>query len=206
MPRELVHPLPLVLASSSASRKKLFDQVGLSFEVVSSNIDEKSITGKAPSERVINIAKAKIEAVAKKYEKPAIFLAADSVVIYNNQVLEKPPFKMTALEMLKKLSGNIHTLLTGWAIHNSYKNVWFTGHSETYVTFRKLGYQEMVDYVNDNPVTTWAGGYNSHLSSAIHFITKIEGSLSGSNGLPLDQIVPIIKNEYAHPYLPRAKK
>jgi len=200
-----VHPLPIILASTSKSRVAVLDQSGLSYTTSESNLDEKSITDTNPDKRVVALAKAKIEVINQKLKQPALIIGADTVVLLNNKVLEKPKYKMTALAMLKELSGQIHTVLTGFAVYNSYKETWESGISKTYVTFRDLSHKEITDYVNDNPVTQWAGGYNSFLSSAITFITKVEGSLTGLNGLPLDQILPIIHHEWAHPYRNRSK-
>lgn len=195
-----IHPLPLILASASTSRHLLLAQTQFKFTHQQSQFDEASVTDRSPQQRVIKLAQAKANAVQLRLDYPALILAADTLLIFNRRVLGKPKFKMDAVEMLKMLSGNIHTVVTGWALLNTYKNSWHTGLSETYVTFRHLTDKEIINYVNDNPVTQWSGGYNSSLSSAMSFITHVKGSLTGLNGLPLDQIVPIIQHEYAHPY------
>ncbi len=199
------HPLPIILASISQSKTTVLTQSGLHFQTIDSCFDESSITASHPEERAILLAQAKARAAAQQLSDPALIIGADTVVILNNKVLEKPKYKMVALSMLKELSGQIHTVLTGYAVYNSYKDVCHTGTSATYISFRKLTLKEMTDYVNDNPVTQWAGGYNSFLSPAINFITHIEGSLTGLNGLPLDQILPIIYQEWAHPYKKKTK-
>lgn len=194
-----IHPLPLILASTSESRRAILNQTRLEFSCQGSKFDESSIVLKNPRERAIALAKAKINTITDE-KHPALIIGADTVVVFNNKVLEKPKYKMTAVTMLKELSNSIHAVLTGWAIYNNYKDSWYEGYSETYVTFRPLLHQEIVEYVNDNPVTSWAAGYNAALSSATLFISKIEGSLTGLNGLPVDQIVPHLVHEWAHPY------
>jgi len=200
-----IHPLPLILASTSASRKAILTQTGLIFSSHASDFNESTITLKNPQERSIALAKAKIMKISDS-KVPSLIVGADTVVLFNNKVLEKPKYKMTAVSMLKELSDHIHTVLTGWAIYNNYKDSWYEGFSETYVTFRPLLHQEIIEYVNDNPVTSWAGGYNAYLSSAPLFISKVEGSLTGLNGLPVDQIVPHLIHEWAHPYKKRDQK
>lgn len=195
-----IHPLPLILASGSQSRRVLLAKTKLKFTTYASNIDESLILGKNPQERIVKLAQAKALAVSQQIDHPALILAADTFVVFNRKILEKPRFKMDAVDILKTLSGNIHTLLTGWAILNTYKNTWQSGHSDTYVTFRPLTEKEIIEYVNDNPVTQWAAGYNSHLSEADSFISHVKGSLTGLNGLPLDQIIPALKYEWSHPY------
>lgn len=198
-----IHPLPLILCSESKSKASLLRRAELEFEILPSHLDEQLVAADTPVLRTVALARAKIMAIKHKFDRPALFLGADTVVIFNNQVMEKPKYKMTAVDMLKKLSGSIHTMLTGWAIYNSYKNVWFDGYAETYVTFRKLANDEIIKYVNDNPVVTWAGGYNSEMSEAATFVSKVEGSLTGLNGLPLDQIVPILNQQWSKPYIKR---
>lgn len=195
-----IHPLPLILASNSKSRKTLLKKTKLSFTVIGSQLDETKITGKTPRDRIITLAQSKALDVSRHIDFPALILAADTFAIYNRKIFEKPRFKMDAVEMLKTLSGKVHTLLTGWAILNTYKNTWITGYADAYITFRNLSDKEIIDYVNDNPVTQWAAGYNSHLSEADTFISQVKGSLTGMNGLPLDQIIPALKHEWAHPY------
>lgn len=195
-----IHPLPLVLASRSQSRQALLRQTGIIFDSLESTIDESAITGKTPQERILKLAQAKALDVSQKIDYPALILAADTFLIFNRRILEKPKFKLTAVEMLKGLSGKVHVVLTGWAILNTYKGTWQTGTSDTSVTFRELSHQEIVEYVDDNPVVQWAGGYNSQLSAASTFIHSVKGSLTGLNGLPLDQVIPALKHEWAHPY------
>lgn len=201
-----IHPLPLILASDSTSRQTLLTQTGFEFTSKPSKFDESNNTAHTPSAKVIALAKAKITATNSKLEKQALILGADTVIVFENRVIEKPKYKMDAVAVLQQLSGQIHTVVTGWAIYNSYKDTWHEGVSETRVTFRSLLHQELVAYANDNPVTQWAAGYNASLSSAITFISKVEGSYSGMNGLPLDQIVPKLVHEWAHPYKPRSKR
>jgi septum formation protein len=201
-----VHPLPLILASASASRKKLLAQTGLTFTCLEPAIDEQAITANLIRERVVAVARAKNEAVVTKTTQPALILSADTVVVFKNTILEKPRFKMTALEMLKKLNGHIHTVITGWTVFNSHKETWQFGFSETFIKFRDLTHQELLTYVDNHPVTQWAGGYNSQLSSAVTFIERIEGSLTGLNGLPLEQVMPALKKEWDHPYKTRPKR
>lgn len=195
-----IHPLPLLLASRSQSRQALLRQTGITFDSLESTIDESAITGKTPQERILKLAQAKALDVSQKIDYPALILAADTFLIFNRRILEKPKFKLTAVEMLKGLSGKVHVVLTGWAILNTYKGTWQTGTSDTSVTFRELSHQEIVDYVDDNPVVQWAGGYNSQLSAGSTFIHSVKGSLTGLNGLPLDQVIPALKHEWAHPY------
>jgi len=202
MARALIHPLPLILATSSLSRQELLSRTGLKFESIDPKLDEKSITATNPETQVIKLAKAKVEAAVAAKQDYGLYLGADTVVIHNAKILSKPKYKMTAVEMLKKLSNSVHVILTGWALFNSYKETWDTRHSNTLLTFRKLTAKEIEDYVNDNPVTTWAGGYNWLTSSAISFITKIDGSLTGANGLPLEQILPVLNRHWSHPYKP----
>lgn len=199
-----IHPLPLILASDSKSRQRLLAQTGLAFTSKSSGFDESTVTATTPTAKAIALARAKASAVKVRLDKPALILAADTLILFNDQIIEKPKYKMDAVTIIQQLAGETHTVITGWAIFNTYKNTWYEGVTQTKVTFRQLLHHEIVEYANDNPVTQWAGGYNVALSSAIGFITKVEGSYTGLNGLPVDQIIPHLVHEWAHPYKPRS--
>jgi len=187
----------LILASNSKARHQGLVHAGIKHQVIPAKIDESEIMHKDPTKRIVKIATAKAEFVAKK-EKRAIIIAADTFVVYRNQVLEKPKFKMEALDTLTHFSGTSHLMLTGWCLINSQTKKTYSGISHTRVFFRKLSHDILLNYVNDSEVIQWAAGYSPMLSPALHFIDKIEGSLSGFiYGLPLEQILPVLESENA---------
>jgi septum formation protein len=187
--------MKIVLASSSVARHQGLIQVGIKHLVDPSRLDEASIVHKDPIQRIVLIARAKADSISKKHSN-ALILAADTVGIYRNKVIEKPKFKMDALALLQSFSGTSHQIITGWSVLNSKTKKEYHGHSETRVFFNQIDTETLTNYVNDNDVTSWSAGYSPLLSKASMFIEKIEGSLTGFLfGLPLEQILPIIDQE-----------
>ena len=187
--------MKVILASQSKNRQGILKVLGIDYEVVPSNIDEDIYDDLDSKKRVVAIARAKARFVAQE-QKKAVIVAADTFALYRNQILNKPKFKMEALEVLTMLSGKSHVLLTGWVVLNSKTGKEYNGLSETRVTFRKIGKQELLNYVNDNSVTFWAAGYNPNNTSGVSFVEKIEGSLTGfMHGLPMEKVVPALRKE-----------
>ena len=187
--------MKIILASQSKNRHDLLNLINLKHIVVPSHIDEKEIQAPTPQKRAVKIAATKADHIAKK-ETNALIIAADTFILYRNKSLEKPTFKMDALEMLQSISGTSHIMLTGWCVINSKSKNKFSGFTETRVYFRELDTQTLTDYVNDHDVVQWAAGYSPQDTPAMKFIEKIEGSLTGFlYGLPLEKILPIIEAE-----------
>jgi len=187
----------LILASGSKNRQELLDLIGIKYKVVSSRFNEGAIDIKDPYKKVMALAQAKAEEVAKTHHN-ALVLAADTVGLYRSRILEKPKFKTNALERLIQLSGRAHYILSGWYMVNTQTQKTYQGVSATKVMFRKIGKKELEDYVNDHDVKNWAAGYSPFNTKALAFIDKIEGSVTGfSHGLPMEQVIPaLIKENY----------
>lgn len=189
--------MKVILASASHARHQGLLHAGIKHIVIPAKIDESEIQDKDPQKRIVTLAQTKAEYIAQK-ERNALVIAADTFGIYRNKVLEKPKFKMDAVEVLTMLAGTSHILLTGWCVINSHTHQTFQGVSQTRVFFRELDHDTLLPYVNDHSVTSWAAGYSPMLSPAIHFISKVEGSLTGfMYGLPLEEILPVLESENA---------
>lgn len=186
----------IVLASQSQNRHTILEKIGVSHTIIPAHIDEYSITGSSPTKRAIKIATQKAKTVAQKRIPPSLIIAADTFALYRNKTIEKPKFKMDALDILKSLSGTSHQMITGWCVFNTKTKNEYTGHSTTRIFFRPIDTTELTDYVNDHQVTQWAAGYSPQDTIAISFVDRIEGSLTGfMYGLPLEQIMPVLSQE-----------
>ncbi|HYK38412.1 MAG TPA: Maf family protein, partial [Candidatus Eremiobacteraceae bacterium] len=103
----------LILASGSPRRAEILQSVGLPFIVLSSAVDETPIPGETAQEMVRRLAAAKAELVAQRAVGPAIIVAADTVVTLDNTVFGKPRTTEDARQMLEKLAGRTHSVITG---------------------------------------------------------------------------------------------
>src|ERR1051326_4797301 len=108
--------MKLILASASPRRAEILRTAGLQFSVLSSAVDETVIPGETPQDLVRRLALAKAELVAARALGPAIIIAADTVVVLESAILGKPRTSEDARQMLEKLSGRTHSVMTGIAL------------------------------------------------------------------------------------------
>jgi septum formation protein len=174
----------IYLASASPRRAELLKQIGLSFSVVSADIDETRRAQESPHDYVLRLAQEKAEAGWRKAhaESGDFILAADTSVVSADLILGKPQNEEDALVMRRVLSGTSHQVLTALC--------WKTAtqiHCEvcsTTVYMREINEQEWRDYWRSGEPRDKAGGYAIQ-GNAARFITRIEGSYSNVVGLPL---------------------
>ena len=202
--------MQLILASASQTRKKILESLGLKFKIVPGHIDETKISAINPKLLVQKIARAKAEAVAKKFRNFAIsqfpdylILAADSMVVLDNQTIGKPEDSQEAKKILKALSGKTHSFITGLCLINTKTNKTWQKLAESKVSFRELKEKEIEAYIKKTDVTRFAGGYaivpsqdfdlKTVKKGRSDIIKKISGSLTNIMGLPLEILLPILK-------------
>lgn len=183
--------MKLVLASKSPRRKEILGMVTKDFSVRVSNADE--TYGKdIPMETVPKIL-AERKAMATPLEDKEIVIGCDTVVLYNNELMGKPLDKNDAVNMLKKLSGTTHQVVSGICVRSKEKCV--SDFVITYVKFRDLSSKEIENYVSKyNPVDK-AGAYGIQ-ESAGAFVEKIDGDFYNVVGLPLCKLCRILKEEF----------
>lgn len=181
----------IILASGSPRRKQILEQVGLSFTVEVSDYEEKPIPGVVPSEFVETLSLGKAKAVAKNHED-GIIIGADTIVVLDNQILGKPKTKEDAKGMLKKLSGNTHSVFTGFTIIDIVNKRTITNHVETKIRFKNLSEEEISAYIETEEPMDKAGAYGVQDRGAL-FVEYIEGDYSSVMGLPILKIFEILK-------------
>ena len=178
---------PFYLASKSPRRKKLLEQVNLSFQIVPVDTPEVFKKNERPVDAVRRIALEKLIA-AKEIIRDGIIITADTIVVIGGNIIGKPLDKHDAINMLKKLSGKTHIVYTGFSVYNSLKNKTITDYEKTYVTFRKLTLKEITDYVETGSPLDKAGAYGIQDDYGAVFIKKINGCYYNVVGLPLTKL------------------
>ncbi len=179
----------LVLASISARRKTLLKQLGLQFIVVPSLVEERLNPRLKPRGQAEALSLQKAEAVEKKYREnknhdQCVIIAADTIVAFDDEVLNKPKGEKEAMQMLRRLSGKRHSVITGFSLIDIDSKKIITKSVETLVYFKKLGEREIREYVKREKVYDKAGAYAVQGIGAT-FIEKIEGDYFNIVGLPL---------------------
>jgi septum formation protein len=172
----------LVLASSSPRRRELLASLGLSFDVVTPEVDEVRRPDEEPYDYVERVARAKVEAVAAP---GLIVVGADTTVVIEGKILGKPAHPDEAEAMLRRLSGNTHEVLTGVAVARFNPSLETVSAVESIlVRFLLMTDEEIADYVASGEPMDKAGAYALSGVGAI-FVEWVQGSPSGVIGLPL---------------------
>tara|TARA_R110002072_G_scaffold2252_4_gene18638 strand:- start:6441 stop:7016 length:576 start_codon:yes stop_codon:yes gene_type:complete len=175
----------LILGSTSPRRASLLSQLDVPFEVIAPDVDETQLAGEAPEVYVTRMSNAKHERVVQKLDAEGLVIAADTVVVLGDEILGKPANEAQGAEMLSRLSGNQHRVLTSVTIGpNGRRNEQFV--IETIVRFRTLTTIECNAYWRTGEPQDKAGGYGIQGVGAI-FIESIQGSYTNVVGLPLTE-------------------
>lgn len=173
----------LVLASASPRRRELLTQIGVLCEVRPVDLEETRKPAEAPRDYVLRLARDKAQTAWERFgaEGTAV-LAADTAVVLGDDILGKPRDRADALQMLERLSGRTHRVLTAVALRDGRGLA--SDCNESAVSFRRLEAGEAERYWNTGEAVDKAGAYAVQGCAAV-FIERIEGSYSGVMGLPL---------------------
>jgi septum formation protein len=182
-PRALAALRPLILASSSPRRSEILTAVGWPFEAQAAHIDETRLDAEAPEEFVSRLAREKAERVAST-RLFGLVLGADTTVVVDGHVLEKPRDEEDARRMLRLMSERWHEVLTGVALVSAESGRVATGLERTRVRFAAMSDEEIAWHVETGSVLDKAGAYAIQGRAAL-FIEGIEGDYWNVVGLPV---------------------
>lgn len=179
----------IILASASPFRKKALDVLGLSYEVIPSKINEKTIRDSNPHALAQKLSEAKARAVATK-QKNTIVISADLFVTQNGKIFEKPSDTIKAKEMLNSFSGNELAIIASVSVFNSANQRMRSAVETCTVQFRKLNEHEIDDYIARYPVTRFAGAFEG--DGLLRFASRINGNYNFHTGLPMNRLVEFL--------------
>jgi len=177
----------LILASGSPRRAEILQSAGLPFTVMSSAVDETPIPGESAQEMVKRLAFTKAELVAARAVGPAIVIAADTVVVLDNTIFGKPRTTEDARQMLEKLSGRTHAVITGVALIRLPDVERREFQEMTHVQFGALDEEEITRYLASGEPFDKAGAYAIQ-GRAGRYISRVEGCYYNVVGLPLARL------------------
>jgi septum formation protein len=172
MQNSLSLQFPFVLASNSPRRKEILRNAGFEFSVLPSDVDESFD-------------------VAMKPQEVPVHLAERKVVILENEILNKPSDKSEAIQMLQKLSGKTHEVVTGIALHTP--QGLFTKADSALVKFRTFEEWEIDFYVREGSCMDKAGSYGVQDYLGMVGIESIQGSFYTVMGLPIYEVYQLMK-------------
>jgi|SRR5687767_8324924 len=176
---------PLIVASSSPRRQYLMKEAGFDFTVEKPEVDE-VFPQDLPVDQVAKYLAEKKAEYFRLAMKDEIVLTADTVVILQGKILNKPCDRNEAIQMLQQLSGKTHIVMTGVCIMSKEKETSFD--DTTKVTFETLTKAEIEFYVEQYKPYDKAGAYGAQDWIGMVAIQKIEGSYFNVMGLPINKV------------------
>jgi len=182
---------PLLLASTSPRRQFLMKEAGFQFQIVKPEGDESFPTAMP----VVNVPGYLAEKKALTFKSKIsneIVLTADTVVIFDETILNKPLDRTEAIQMLSKLSGHTHTVITAVCLLSREKQVVFDDCTD--VTFKALTKEEILYYVDAYKPFDKAGAYGAQDWLGMVGIERINGSYFNVMGLPMHKVYTHLQN------------
>ncbi len=173
----------VILASASERRRRLMEEAGYDFEVMASRLTEDHLHPQDPRVMAESLAYAKARVVGDALEH-GLVIGADTIVALGGEILGKPAGASEAREMLARLSGSTHEVITGLCVFNARRGERLIGAEVTRVTMRPLTAQELDDYVRRGEGLGKAGAYAIQ-ETGDRFIARLEGSFTNVVGLPM---------------------
>lgn len=181
----------IILASASPARSKLLEDAGFQVLVKPADLDESVLADESPEAHVQRLAYAKADKI--NVSGDAIIVAADTVVVLENEIIGKARDAEHAREIIQKLSGQTHRVLTGLCVriieHDDEELILEL--AETKVTFREINSAELDDYLQSEEWCLRAGAYGIQ-NNAHDFVVGVEGSVSNVVGLPMEILATIL--------------
>ena len=188
----------LILASGSPRRKMLLEWAECRFEVLVSDADESYDPTESPANIAMSIAEKKIQALfdLKKVDlSDTIIVAADTIVVLEEEIIGKPIDRADAISILKRLSGKKHQVITAVCVQDDKQKHVF--HDTTHVSFHALSEEQIIHYVDNYNPYDKAGAYAIQEWIGVIGIQSIEGDFYNVMGLPVSHLVQVLKESFS---------
>jgi septum formation protein len=179
---------PVILASQSPRRRELLTLVGIAHAVQPADIDEAYLTGETPRVHCERLAREKAHVVASRHWE-ALVIGSDTIVVVDGDVLGKPRDEAHAAEMLARLSGRAHMVMTAVAVQ--WRGVEVSAVEEVGVTFHKLTPEDIRAYIATGEPMDKAGAYGIQGYGAT-IVQRVDGDYFAVMGLPLQRLVRLM--------------
>lgn len=181
----------IILASKSPRRQELLKGLDVTFETRTKDVEESYPDSLAPEDVPAFLSEKKANAFISELKENEIIITADTIVIQDTQILEKPKSANEAKEMISLLSNNTHTVVTGVSVQSLNKKVVFS--DTTSVTFGEISTEEIEYYIEKYKPFDKAGSYGVQEWIGYIGIEKLSGSYCNVMGLPVHKLYSILK-------------
>lgn len=180
--------MKVILASASERRQELLKRIIDDFEIIVSDFDESTVKFNGDfSVYVQELAKGKAESVANNIKEDAMVIGCDTIVAFNGKVLGKPKDETQAFNMLKALSGNVHSVYSGIAVLDTKSSNISTESVCTNVKFSTITNEKINKYISTKEPMDKAGAYGIQGLGGV-FVEEINGDYYNVVGLPLNRL------------------
>lgn len=180
-----------ILASQSPRRKQLLSWAEVEFDILIPDTDESFPPDSTPAKAAEYIAAQKAEAVLPQLGNEQTVIAADTIVVLNNEIIGKPANREEAIATLTKLSGQTHSVVTGVCIKSKSKSIIFS--DITQVQFHFLTQEQIIFYVDKYQPYDKAGAYAIQEWIGVVGIRCINGDFYNVMGLPVSRVVQALQ-------------
>lgn len=182
----------IILASQSPRRHELIKKLNIEFDVILPTFEEKLSSDDYSDQIIKKLSLSKALSVLENKISNSLVISADTVVVFENKIFGKPKDEKHAKEMLQKLSGNTHFVVTAVSVIDSDTKKSITKLTKTYVTFQKLS-DELIDkYIKEKRPLDKAGAYGIQ-EMGEEFIKNVDGELDNVIGLPTKTLKNILE-------------
>jgi septum formation protein len=181
----------IILASASPRRMELLASAGIEFGVCPADVPEEPLPGEMPRDHVLRLARDKAYEAALRVEG-RYFVGADTIVLCDGEIMGKPKDQADAARMLRKLSGIPHEVITGFAVFDRERDGLMCKSVTTRVFFKPLRDEEIREYVATGCPMDKAGAYAIQ-GGAAHMVERIDGSYTNVVGLPLCEVIEVLR-------------
>lgn len=181
----------IILASKSPRRSDILTENGVSFEIITAEVDESIPEGTAPAEACMYLALKKALAVKKQTDE-GLIIAADTIVVHEGRILGKPVDDEDAFDTLMSLRNDVHSVMTGVAVCDANDDNTSVFCEETRVFFSDYTEEDIRAYIATGEPADKAGSYAIQ-GGWSGFVTKIEGDYSNVVGLPWERLSAELK-------------
>lgn len=185
----------IILASASPRRKEILGNTKVQFDVIKSEIDEVILEEEAPTQAVMRLAFEKCMNIASK-NKNSLVIGADTIVVLDNTILGKPKDKEDAINMIERLSGRVHQVITGISLINLDADKKIIDYVVSNVKFKELSHEDIIDYIQTNESLDKAGSYGIQGYGAL-LVEEIQGDYFNIVGLPISRLSDLLKKHFS---------
>lgn len=181
----------VILASQSPRRRELLLLIGVMHEVRPADIDESYFPGETPRAHAERLARSKATAIDPGVDRDVVTIGSDTIVVVDGDVLGKPRDRAHAVEMLRRLSGRSHVVMTGVAVR--WRGQLASAVEEVGVTFRTLTDADIERYIDTHEPMDKAGAYGIQGFGAT-IVERVDGDYFAVMGLALNRLIALCRS------------